>query len=102
MPQLIELPVERIRVRSYLRVTQVLTSVRRLRSGGTASDVRESYIDTTGERIAVSTVRCILFHLSDLGLVSFAENGNARWWSASHVPTPVEMPTPRSYGPGYD
>lgn len=104
MSQLAELPTAQFRVRSYQRISDVLDSLRKLKDGGTATDVRNSYMDTTGERIAVSTVRSILFHLASpsIDLVLLEEDGNARWWSAIRDSSSIEVPPARNHSPGND
>lgn len=101
MAQITDLPTAQFRVRTYQRISNVLDSLRKLKGGGTATDVRNSYLDTTGEQIAVSTVRSILFHLAEpsIGLASWQTDGsNARWWTAADVADPNTMPAPGNHG----
>lgn len=64
----------------------------KLKSGGTATDVREAYIEMFGERIGVTTVKRILHLLTRIRPAKWETDGNARWWeTAGHVPDSISI-----------
>lgn len=65
----------------FERALKVLAAVGRLKSGGTATDVREAFCDIHGEPIGVMTVRRNLAFLLAVGRVRCDFDGSAYWWT---------------------
>ena len=82
MSSLVEIPQDQVRTQSHERIVKTLAALKRLRSGGTASDVRETLMDLIDDTISVMTVRRYLWLLKSLGLAEFSEVDNSRWWQA--------------------
>jgi hypothetical protein len=81
MAQLLDTPKLRNRNHAYARAVVVRDALASLGNGGTASQVQDAVIASTGAPVGIDAVKAALWHLESLGVASFSIKGPSRWWS---------------------
>lgn len=77
-----EIPQRMLRHGAYLRAHVAMQALASMRSGGTASDVRDAVIELTGDRYSIDAIKLSLWHLSELKKVDIQQIENSRWYVA--------------------